>query len=159
MFTLQNPSQIELKMLTLFMMHRQASMIITRQIWWQSNTRTVIIKYTNIFQTKTERHTTSPTPASQSLTKTEIIAEKCETWGSSFEYEISGFQSPESRASAETVQMSTWLPVLWMRLKIEFAISCWGFCNMTLSTATQPCQPLQTGWCSIGPDCSTPFNE
>ena len=81
----------------------------------------------------------APPPASQSLAKTEISAEKCEIRGSSFEYEISGFQSAwePGQCRAETVQMSTWLPVLWMRLKIEFAISCWGFCNMTLSHTTQ----------------------
>ena len=37
---------------------------------------------------------TKTPPASQSLTKTEISAEKCETRGSSFKYEISGFQPP-----------------------------------------------------------------
>ena len=36
---------------------------------------------------------TKTPPASQSLTKTEISAEKCEARGSSFKYEISGFHS------------------------------------------------------------------
>ena len=43
----------------------------------------------------------APPPASQSLAKTEISAEKCEIRGSSFEYEISGFQSPLCWARAD----------------------------------------------------------
>ena len=167
MFTLQNPSQIELKMLTLFMMHRQLAIIITCQIWWQTNTKTVIIKYTNTFYTVTQispqhQHLNLWQQNNKKKSRGEMRARQEEAHLNMKYIWFPVSCMPGLPGPQQTVQMSTWLPVLWMRLKIEFAISCWGFCNVTLSHTSQP---PQTGccwccWCcSIGPDCSTPFNE